>query len=459
MERGPRGLGPRPADVAALAREPRRRRSTRPARRRTSARPLRRAARRRPRAPTSEDGRDLVTAVRRRPPRPRRARRRPGQVARASSSSRAASRRSGRRGRPPRSSRSSSAAASAAVREGRRAAARDVLPAEGRGRRSSWRSTASSRRPRRPRSGRATPLDVGAMLAPAKAGKAAALDRLDRAPRRRRAPLRRRDAPRAREGLDALAAGLPRAPGAPLHRRDLRLLPALGRAADEEAAPDAPQAGARLRRRRRPRDAEPGRPRLQAARELRLLVGRHAPDRARPRAASPTASSTRAATTRRRSSTRTRKRVFLLHDVHRKEPALVETRWAMSYLRGPMTKCGPREAAAAPRTAAAKKADAAPAGSAPPAAAARSGPRAGSTGAAPTSRRAALYVKYAVRYRTAKGMSPEAQGVKLFPLAAPPPPTSSRARRSTRPRRPPRRRAPARAALRRICRPGWARRA
>ena len=69
---------------------------------------------------------------------------------------------------------------------------------------------------------------------------------------------------------------------ADLHRRDLRLLPAVGRAADEEAAPLAPQAGPRLRRRHRPRHAEPGRPRLQGARELRLLVGRDAPDRARP---------------------------------------------------------------------------------------------------------------------------------------------------------------------------------
>ena len=34
----------------------------------------------------------------------------------------------------------------------------------------------------------------------------------------------------------------------------------------------------------------------------------------------------------------TRKRVFLLHDVHRKEPALLESRFAMSYLRGPLTR-------------------------------------------------------------------------------------------------------------------------
>ncbi len=34
----------------------------------------------------------------------------------------------------------------------------------------------------------------------------------------------------------------------------------------------------------------------------------------------------------------TRKRVFLLHDVHRDEPCLIHSRWAMSYLRGPLTR-------------------------------------------------------------------------------------------------------------------------
>ena len=33
-----------------------------------------------------------------------------------------------------------------------------------------------------------------------------------------------------------------------------------------------------------------------------------------------------------------RKRVFLIHDVHRKEPVLIHSRWAMSYLRGPLTR-------------------------------------------------------------------------------------------------------------------------
>ncbi|MGD9933684.1 MAG: ATP-binding protein [Dehalococcoidia bacterium] len=32
------------------------------------------------------------------------------------------------------------------------------------------------------------------------------------------------------------------------------------------------------------------------------------------------------------------KRVFLVHDIHRKAPALVHSRWAMSYLRGPITR-------------------------------------------------------------------------------------------------------------------------
>ena len=32
------------------------------------------------------------------------------------------------------------------------------------------------------------------------------------------------------------------------------------------------------------------------------------------------------------------KRMFLMHDVHEKEPVVFETRWAMSYLRGPLTR-------------------------------------------------------------------------------------------------------------------------
>jgi hypothetical protein len=74
------------------------------------------------------------------------------------------------------------------------------------------------------------------------------------------------------------------------------------------------------------------------------------------------------------------KRVFLLHDIHRKAPALMTTRWAMSYLRGPITRDEikllglPEPAKPAPRpstapvtaSAVAPAAQVAPVGSAPP---------------------------------------------------------------------------------------------
>ena len=113
---------------------------------------------------------------------------------------------------------------------------------------------------------------------------------------------------------------------------------------------------------------------------------------------------------------RARKRVFLLHDIHRKEPALVETRWAMSYLRGPMTKQDLAKLRG-PSAPPAKAPDAAPAGAAPPPLPPEwPGRWVDRRGADLAS--AALYVRYAVRFRTAKGMSPEAKGVKLFPLDA-----------------------------------------
>ncbi len=109
------------------------------------------------------------------------------------------------------------------------------------------------------------PLDVGPLLRTPD-GQAARRDLLDRAPR---------DAERmffvslllnqiAR--LDARAVGHDEPARPPLHGRDLRLLPAGREPAVEGAAADAAEAGARLRRRRRARDAEPGRPRLQGPR-------------------------------------------------------------------------------------------------------------------------------------------------------------------------------------------------
>ena len=44
------------------------------------------------------------------------------------------------------------------------------------------------------------------------------------------------------------------------------------------------------------------------------------------------------------------KRVFLLHNVHDQEPIVFETRWTMSYLRGPLTKDELRRVASADRT-------------------------------------------------------------------------------------------------------------
>jgi len=108
----------------------------------------------------------------------------------------------------------------------------------------------------------------------------------------------------------------------------------------------------------------------------------------------------------------TRKRVFLLHDVHRPGPCLLESRWAMSYLRGPLTR---EEIGRLTR--ATPSADAARAASAP---AAPPGPpilpppfhhlylkKRGGQVASPH-----LLVKYAVRY---KGVD-EAIGVRAWPL-------------------------------------------
>jgi len=108
----------------------------------------------------------------------------------------------------------------------------------------------------------------------------------------------------------------------------------------------------------------------------------------------------------------TKKRVFLLHDVHRKSPCLLESRWAMSYLRGPLTReeisrlMKAKPAAAAP---AATKAEAGPSGPPvlpPPFRHLYLSRRSGEVASAH------LLVKYAVRY---KGLD-EVVGVKAWPL-------------------------------------------
>ena len=125
----------------------------------------------------------------------------------------------------------------------------------------------------------------------------------------------------------------------------------------------------------------------------------------------------------------TKKRTFLLHDVHRKGPEIFETRWAISYLRGPMTRdelTKLRKAAPAP---AASVVGGVPVAAVPAVAtkpAAPAGPpmlpsewparwldRRGGERATPY-----LWVKAAVRYKSGKGTSDEITTTKLFPLEA-----------------------------------------
>jgi DNA helicase HerA-like ATPase len=111
----------------------------------------------------------------------------------------------------------------------------------------------------------------------------------------------------------------------------------------------------------------------------------------------------------------TKKRVFLLHDVHRKRPELVQSRFAMSYLRGPLTrdeisrlmKGRATGAAAAPRAGAKAEAEAAVAPVLPAPFRHLYLSRHGGRIAAPH-----LVVKYAARYKD----EDEATGVRAWPL-------------------------------------------
>ena len=110
----------------------------------------------------------------------------------------------------------------------------------------------------------------------------------------------------------------------------------------------------------------------------------------------------------------TRKRVFLLHDVHRGQPGLVESRWAMSYLRGPLTReeisrlMKDKAPAAAPRAASREPEDAQSAPVLPAPFHHYYLSRHGGGIA-----EAHVLVKYAARYKGAD----EAVGVQAWPLA------------------------------------------
>jgi len=110
----------------------------------------------------------------------------------------------------------------------------------------------------------------------------------------------------------------------------------------------------------------------------------------------------------------TRKRVFLLHDVHRAGPCLLHSRWALSYLRGPLTREDVgrlMEGRAGDASPAAAAAPATPTGPPLVPAPLRSAylPRYGGQMAD-----AYVLVKYAVRYRGGD----ESVGVRAWPLAA-----------------------------------------
>jgi DNA helicase HerA-like ATPase len=115
-----------------------------------------------------------------------------------------------------------------------------------------------------------------------------------------------------------------------------------------------------------------------------------------------------------------RKRVFLLHDVHRPAPCLLHSRWTLSYLRGPLTR-EDIERLTEERTAAASAPAGAAAALAPKSAPAPAGPpvlpppfrnhylkRYGGELA-----EAQLLVKFAVRY---KGASEETIASRLYPF-------------------------------------------
>ncbi len=121
------------------------------------------------------------------------------------------------------------------------------------------------------------------------------------------------------------------------------------------------------------------------------------------------------------------KRVFLVHDIHRRAPALVHSRWAMSYLRGPLTReeierfAQPRPAPRAVSAASARTSSAAaarpvaPVSAAPPLPAPLRSAWVNQHGG--TMARPFLFVKAAVRYKSGSVTGEEAVHQMAFPLS------------------------------------------
>jgi hypothetical protein len=186
------------------------------------------------------------------------------------------------------------------------------------------------------------PLDVDKLYFTAD-GNAAPQHHLHRPPQRQRAHVHRHAAAGEPDHLDAQTERHDEPARAALLRRDFRLLPAHRRAILQAPAADAAQTGARLWAGRRAGDAESGRHRLQGADQRRHVVYRQAASRAR-QGAGAGRSQGRAlrggqgeATDYSTLITRLGNRVFLMHNVNDDGPVVFHTRWALSYLRGPLT--------------------------------------------------------------------------------------------------------------------------
>ena len=154
----------------------------------------------------------------------------------------------------------------------RRARSRDVLPVEG-----AVRSVDAVQQPARVAELRVVDVRRAArhrLHALHEGREAADGDLLDRPPQRHRADVLRLPLLQPGSRLDAPTARHHEPARPHLHGRDLRLLPAGQEPADEDADADDAEAGPRVRRRHDPRHAEPGRHRLQGARQLRHLVSR-----------------------------------------------------------------------------------------------------------------------------------------------------------------------------------------
>jgi uncharacterized protein DUF87 len=128
----------------------------------------------------------------------------------------------------------------------------------------------------------------------------------------------------------------------------------------------------------------------------------------------------------------TRKRVFLMHDVHRTKPVLVHSRWVMSYLRGPLTRdeiAGLTPELAGTPSSGRRSGDRAPTVGAMPGASVAAAPPAGSSVPASIAGLPQAFfsvsgtgdatpfvlVKYAVRY---KGLG-ESVATRAYPLRSP----------------------------------------